>query len=84
MMVWSDYAISVLAGMVLLPYLSWVGITLFRIRSRLAALEIWRLASDREDQERLVWLREMDGKLSRVAEDTAEIKGLLKASGKRE
>ena len=78
-MPWYGYVLLAVATAILVPYLGWVGLTLIGIRSRLVALESWRVSRERECAERLKWLRGMDAKLDRVAEDTAEIKGLLKA-----
>ena len=78
-MPWYAYLLTVLITVVVVPYWTWVAVKIVSIEKDLAKLRTRQDGRDEECAERLKWLRGMDTKIDRVAEDTAEIKGLLKA-----
>lgn len=78
-MPWYGYVLTALATVVVVPYWTWVAVKIISIEKDLAELRTRQDGFKAECTERLKWLRGMHGKIDRVAEDTAEIKGLLKA-----
>ena len=55
----------------------WLAVSVVRINSRIAELDQRVNAQDRECNHRLVWMRSIELKVNKVAEDTSFIRGKL-------
>lgn len=62
---------------VVVSFWGWLAVQVINQGRKLVELESRVKAQANTCMERLQWLREMDGKLDKVAEDTATIRGAL-------
>ena len=83
-MTWYASLACVIGGAVAIGFWGWVAVSIIGLQKDIAVLRQQQRTTAEESETRLVWLRQVEAKVDRIAEAVARIEGLLSRTNRQE